>query len=44
MEEPPKRPTGVLIKTPGEALGILLESHFPGARINMGPEKDSEYN
>ncbi len=28
-----------LTRTPGEAPGVLLESHFPGARINRGPER-----
>ncbi len=32
-------PTGDLIKTPGAALGILLESTFPGVRIKRGPER-----
>ncbi len=36
MEEPLGFPTGGITKTPGEALGILLESHFPDARINKG--------
>ncbi len=31
-------PTGDLTGTPGEALGVFLESHFPDARINVGLE------
>ncbi len=38
MEEPLRLPNGDLTRTPGETLGVLLESHFPGARINRGPE------
>ncbi len=32
-------PTGDLTKTPWEALGVLLESHFPAARINRQPKR-----
>ncbi len=39
MEEPLRLPNGDLTRTPGEALGVLLESHFPGARTNRGPER-----
>ncbi len=31
--------TGDLTKMPGEVLGVFLESHFPGTRINRGPER-----
>ncbi len=36
MEEPLKLPNGDLTRTAGEALGVLLESHFLGARTNRG--------
>ncbi len=26
-------------RTPGEALGVFLESHIPSAKTNMGPER-----
>ncbi len=39
MEEPLRLPNGDLTRTSGEALGVLLESHFPGARTNKGPER-----
>ncbi len=39
MEDPLRFPTGGLTKTPGEAIGILLESHFLDARITQGPER-----
>ncbi len=39
MEEPSQLPNGNLTRTPGEALGVLLESHFPGARTNSRPER-----
>ncbi len=39
MEEPLRLPNGDLTKTQGEALGVFLESTFPGARINKGPER-----
>ncbi len=34
MEEPLRLPTGDQTWSPGEAVGILLESHFPGAGIS----------
>ncbi len=34
IEELLRFPTGDLIRTPSEALGILMESHFPGATIS----------
>ncbi len=37
MEEPLRLSTGRLTKTPGDALGRLLENHFPDARINKEP-------
>ncbi len=37
MEEPLRLPNGDLTRTPGEALGVLLESHFSGVRTNRGP-------
>ncbi len=30
MEEPLRLPNGGLTRTPEEALGVFLESHFPG--------------
>ncbi len=39
MDESLKFPAGDLTRTPGEALGVLLECYFPGARINKGPER-----
>ncbi len=39
MEEPLRLPTGDFTKIPREVLAVLLRSHFPGARINRGPEK-----
>ncbi len=39
MEEALRLPHGNFTRTPGEALGIFLESHFPGARTNTGPER-----
>ncbi len=44
MEKPLRLPTGGITKTPGEALGILLESHFLGARINTRPERSLNTN
>ncbi len=38
MEEPLKLPTGDLSRTPEEALGILWDTHFPGARIKNRSE------
>ncbi len=39
MEEPFRFPNGDLTRTPGEALRIFLDSHFPSARTNRGPER-----
>ncbi len=39
MEEPFWLSNGDLTRTPGKALGVLLESHFLGARTNRGPER-----
>ncbi len=39
IEEPLRFPTGNLTSTPEEALGVLLENHLPGVRINRGPER-----
>ncbi len=33
-----KRPTSEISRTPGKISGILLDTHFPGARIKKGPE------
>ncbi len=32
-------PNGNLTRKPGEALGVLLESHFLVVRTNRGPER-----
>ncbi len=37
MDEPLRLPTRYVTRTPGETLAILLEGHFPGAKINAGP-------
>ncbi len=39
MKEPFRLPNGDLTRTPLEALGILLESNLPGARINRGSKR-----
>ncbi len=39
MEEPLWLPNGDSTRTPGEALDVLLESHFPGARTNRRLER-----
>ncbi len=39
MEEPLQLPNRDLTRTPGETMGVLLESHFPGAKTNRGPER-----
>ncbi len=38
MEEPIRTSTRDLTRTLGEDLGILLENHFLGTNINVGPE------
>ncbi len=38
MEKPLKLPTEDILSTPEEALGILLGTPFPGARIKKRPE------
>ncbi len=38
MEESLILPNGDLTRTPGEAFGVFLENHFPGARTNKGSE------
>ncbi len=39
MEKPLLLPNGDLTRTSRETLGVLMESHFPGARTNRGPER-----